>query len=109
MPSLRRGAKTRREKHKPEVVTGSFELHYEDVVSRTRIALVAVCATGLVLLAAFIPSAVYRSVAGNDKASVEVESGIIINPDSVIIVDNDITASGDGYIEFRNTPAPSEQ
>jgi len=108
MPSLRRGNKIRREKHKPEVVTGSFELHYEDVVSRNRFALVILFGTGLLVLAAFIPSAVYRSVAGSDRASIEAESGIIINADFVKQIDNDVTASGDSYIEFQPVPSTEE-
>lgn len=103
MPKLRRGRRTR-EKHKPEAVTGSFELHYEDVVSRNRYALVAIFATGLLLLAAFIPSAVYHSIAGPDKASIEAESGAVINPDLITHVEDDVTASGDSYIEFRLVP-----
>lgn len=103
MAILRRSTKIRREKHKPEVVTGDFELHFEDVVNRNRYALVAVLASGFVLLAVFVPTAVYHSVAGNDKVSIEAESGSVINPDLVEIVDNDMTASDNGYIEFRLT------
>jgi hypothetical protein len=105
MPTLRRGNKIRREKHKPEAVTGSFELHYEDVVSRNRFALVLVFATSLLVLVAFIPSVVNRSVAGPDKASIEAEAGTIVNPELVTQVENDITASGDSYIEFQVKPA----
>ncbi len=109
MPTLRRGYKRRAEKHKPEVVTGSFELHYEDVVNRNRFALVALFASGLVLIAAFIPSAVYHSVAERDQVSVEAENGIVINPELVERVNGDMTASEDGYIEFKLSPiAPTE-
>lgn len=102
MPSLRRLERKRREKTiKPEIVTGNFELHYEEIVSRNRIALVAVFATGLVLLAAFVPSAVYQSVADTDQVSVEVESGVVTRPELVTKVEGDMTASGNGYIEFR--------
>lgn len=101
-PSLRRNK--RREKNKPEVVTGNFELHYEDVVSRNRFVLVALLASALVLLAAFIPTAVYHSVAKPDTVSVEAERGMVINPEYVSRVEGDMTASEDGYIEFRLVP-----
>lgn len=109
MPSLRRGSKSRREdKHKPEIVTGSFELHYEDVVHRNRIAIVVVFASALVLLAAFIPTAVYHSVARPNQVTVEVERGIVINPELVELVKGDITASDNSYLEFKLTPEQSE-
>ncbi len=103
MAKLRRG-RAKEEKPKPEVVTGSFELHYEDIISRNRFAIIAVFATALVLLAAFVPGAVYHSVAEPDKASVEIETGTVINPGMVIKVKGDITASDDSYIEFRAAP-----
>lgn len=103
MAVLRRNRKTTKEKHRPEVVTGDFELHFEDVVNRNRYALVALFASGLVLLAVFVPSAVYQSMAGNDKVSVEAEQGEVANSSLVEIVDNDMTASGNSYIEFRLT------
>jgi hypothetical protein len=105
MPSLRRSAKARREKHKPETVTGNFELHYEDVVKENRFAVIALFATGLVLLAVFVPKAVYHSVAGSDQVSVEAENGQVVNPELVIQVSGDISASEEGYIEFRLPPA----
>lgn len=101
MVTMRRGYKRRVEKHKPEVVTGGFELHYEDVVNRNRFALVAVFASALVLLAAFIPNAVYESVAESDQVSVEAENGMVINPELVTRVEGDVTASDNTYIEFR--------
>lgn len=97
----RSGAKSRREKHKPEVVTGDFELHFEDVVNRNRFVLAAVLAGGLVLLAVVVPGAVYQSMADTDIVSVELEQGIITNPQSVIKADGDVTASESGFIEFR--------
>ncbi len=103
MPSLRR-SKSRPQKHKPEVVTGGFELHYEDVVQRNRYIVIGLFASGLILLAAFIPSAVYQSVAEQDIVSVEAEQGLIINPDYVRLVEGDMNASDDGYIEFRLSP-----
>jgi hypothetical protein len=109
MPSLRRGYKRRTEKRKPEVVTGGFELHYEDVVNRNRFALIALFASGLVLLAAFIPSAVYQSVAEPDQISVEAEAGTVINPELVTLVEGDVTASENTYIEFRLVPEQAQQ
>lgn len=103
MPSLRR-SKSRPQKHKPEVVTGGFELHYEDVVHRNRFVLITLFASGLILLAAFIPSAVYQSVAEQDIVSIEAENGLIINPEYVRLVEGDMNASDDGYIEFSLIP-----
>jgi hypothetical protein len=104
MAILKRGRKIRHHKHKPEVVTGDFELHYEDVVNRNRYAMVALLASGLVLLAVFVPSVVYRSVADTDNISVEAEQGRVINPELVTKVEGDVTASDNSYIEFRLAP-----
>lgn len=104
MAILRRGNKNRRDKTKPEVITGDFELHYEDVINRNRYALVAVFASGLVLLAVFVPSAVYYSTADTDRVSVEAESGLITNPQLVTKAGGDATASEGGFIEFKLKP-----
>ncbi len=104
MPTLRRGYKRRVEKHKQEVVTGAFELHYEDVVNRNRFALIALFASALILVAAFIPRVIDTSIADTDQISVEAEGGTIINPHLVELVSGDMTASEDGYIEFRSNP-----
>ena len=101
MAILKRSRKVRHDKHKPEVVTGDFELHYEDVISRNRYALVALLASGLVLLAVFVPTAVYHSVADTDSISLEAEQGMVINPEYVTKVEGDVTASDNTYIEFR--------
>jgi hypothetical protein len=53
------------------------------------------------LLATFIPSAVYHSVADPDQVSVEAENGLVKNPELVRKVDGDQTASEDSYIEFK--------
>lgn len=103
MAILKRSAKTR-EKRKPQVVTGDFELHYEEVISRNRYALVAVFAAGLVLIAAFVPGAVYQSVAENDRVSIEAERGKVVNPEFVEIVEGDVSASDNSYIEFKLKP-----
>ena len=100
MPTLKRGTKIRREKHKADVVTGGFELHYEDIISRNRYALIAIFASGLVFIAAFVPGAVYKSVAKENHVSVEAESGSVINANLVTKVKGDVTASDGGYIEF---------
>lgn len=104
MAILKRSGKSRRDIHKPEVVTGEFELHYEDVINKNRYALVALLASGLVLLAAFVPSAVYESMADTDRASIEVESGIITQPQLVDLVEGDPTASEGSFIEFKIVP-----
>jgi hypothetical protein len=110
MPSIRRNRRARVDKHKPEVVTGKFELHYEDIVKENRFAVVSIFATGLVLLAIFIPGAVYQSTARPDQVSVEVESGLIVNPELVTKVENDVSASDNSYIEFRlQTEPPVDQ
>lgn len=101
MAILRRTRKVKHEKRRPQAVTGDFELHYEEIVNRNRFALVALFASGLVLLAVFIPSAMYRSVAGPERVSIEAEQGLIINPEYVTRVDGDVTASGNSYMEFR--------
>ncbi|MDQ3123918.1 MAG: hypothetical protein M3Q14_04530 [bacterium] len=102
MPTLRRN-KVRQEKHKPEIVTGGFELHYEDVINRNRFSLILFFATGLIMLAAFIPNAVYQSVANEDHIMIEAESGSILNSDFVTKVEGDMTASDNSYIEFRSS------
>ncbi len=101
MPSFRRNRRVRADKDKPEVVTGSFELHYEEVVHRHRVVLIALFTTGLVLVATFIPSAVYHSIADTDKVSIEVEKGLFINSDRIQKIEGDITASDNAYIEFK--------
>lgn len=101
MAILRRSRKIKHAKRRPQAVTGDFELHYEDVINRNRYALVAVFATGLVLLAVFVPSAVYESMADPDQISVEAENGLIINAQHVEKIKDDITASGNSFVEFK--------
>lgn len=105
MAILNRSGKSRRGKHKPEIVTGEFELHYEDVINKNRYALVALFASGLILLAAFVPSVVYESMADTDRVSIEAEAGIVANPELVNRVEGDATASDGSFIEFRLAPA----
>jgi len=104
MPTLRRGYRRRTEKHKAEAVTGGFELHYEDVVNRNRFALIAVFASALVILAAFVPNVIDQSIADTDQISIEVEDGKVINSGLVEIIKGDVTASEDGYIKFKFAP-----
>lgn len=102
MPTIRRRNKyIRRDKTKPEVITGNFELHYEDVVGRNRFAVALLFATGLVLIAVFVPNVVDRSLARPDHVTVEAESGDVINPDQVKFKSDDIGASNGSYIEFN--------
>jgi hypothetical protein len=97
--------KIKRTKHqarvdRPNVITGNFELQYEDVVHRNRFVIIAFALTGLLAVAAFIPAAVYQSTADSQRIIVEVEGGKITNPSLVTIVNNDTAAGGDGYVEF---------
>lgn len=101
MPSLRRGYRRRSEKIKPEIVTGNFEMHYEDVIGKNRFVIIAFFATGLLLLAAFIPNAVYDSVAGSDQVSVEAEAGALVHPELIEIIQGDVSASNNTFIEFK--------
>lgn len=103
MPKLlirRRRNKYQAHTDRPTTVTGNFELQFEEVIRNNRLVIIAFVATGLIALAAFIPAAVYQSLAGSERVSVEVESGIISNPSQVIKVQNDNSAAGGGYIEF---------
>jgi len=85
---------------KPVIVTGNFELHYEDVIKRNRLAIVAFMVTGMLAVAAFILAAVYQSTANNERITVDVEDGKIANPAQVTVVKGDTEAGGNGYIEF---------
>ncbi|MDB5182584.1 MAG: hypothetical protein JWO47_368 [Candidatus Saccharibacteria bacterium] len=87
---------------RPAVITGNFEMHYEDVVQRNRFIIIAFVLTGLLAVAAFIPAAVYQSTADSQRIIVEAENGKITNPAHVTIVKGDTAAGGDGYIEFGN-------
>ncbi len=103
MPPLSRFK--RRSKHqahvdRPNIITGNFELHYEEVVHRNRFVIIAFALTGLLAVAAFIPSAVYQSTADSQRVTVEVENGKITNPAQVTIIRGDSAAGGDSYIEF---------
>jgi hypothetical protein len=47
----------------PEIVTGNFNLEYEDVIKRNRMMVIALLGFGIIGAAALLPIAVYRSVA----------------------------------------------
>jgi hypothetical protein len=51
-------------KHHPEIVTGRFDLHYEEIVQRNRFMVVTGAVILITGLAAYVPFAVYKSVAG---------------------------------------------
>lgn len=91
--------KIRHKKDKPEVVTGDFELHFEEVVNRNRYTLVAFLTSGFLLLALVVPGAVYYSKADTKNVSVEAETGIISNSEFVNTLRDD-NGGGDTYIEF---------
>lgn len=97
-PALRRRFR-RTPRHRPAVVTGNFSLHYEDVVKHNRYLVVTVVTAALLALTVFVPFAAYRSYAGNDRITVEAESGSAHNPLLIRQV-TDSTVSGNSYIEF---------
>jgi hypothetical protein len=88
----------------PEVVTGNFELHYEDVIHRHSKLIIALFAVGLITLAVFIPRIADRSVAGSERVMIEVESGKVTNPAFVSHIKGDISAGNNSYIEFSGIP-----
>ena len=100
MPKIKRNNKHQARVDRPVVITGNFELHYEDVLRRNRLAIVAFMVTGMLAVAAFIPAAVYQSTADNERVTIDVETGKITNPTQVTIIKGDEQAGGNGYIEF---------
>jgi hypothetical protein len=105
MPKLK--IRPRPAKSRPEVVTGSFGLHYEEVVQR-RPLLVVLLAVGLVFFAVIIPVAIYHSFASGDFFAAETESGTLSSASLVTKV-SDATASGGSYIAFKLPSCPSGQ
>ena len=75
MRKIRSAIPKRHKKEHPEIVTGSFGLHFEDVVRRNNKTVTALLVTGVLLLAIVVPVAVYRSIAATGAASLEAESG----------------------------------
>ena len=101
IPKIKRHKKHQAHVDRPIVITGNFDLHYEDVVHRNRFAIIAFVLTGMLAVAAFIPAAVYRSTADSKRIIVEVENGKITNPSKVTVINGDTASGGDGYIEFN--------
>ena len=102
IPSLLKRRNNKHQAHvdRPAIITGNFELHYEDVVRRNRFIIISFVATGLLAVAAFVPAAVYQSTADNQRVTIEAEDGKITNPAQIIIIKGDNDAGEDGYIEF---------
>lgn len=110
LPRIKRRNKHQDRVDRPVIITGNFELHYEDVIRRNRFVIIAFALTGLLAVAALVPVAVYRSTADSQRITVEVENGKITNPAQVTVIKGDTTAGGDGYIEFgQKTCAPNEK
>jgi hypothetical protein len=51
-------------------------------------------------LAAFVPAAVYRSVADSQRIIIEAENGKFTNPSGIIVIKGDNAAGGNSYIQF---------
>lgn len=100
IPKLKRGQKHQAHVDRPTVVTGNFALHFEEVIHQNRMVIITFLATGLLAVAAFIPTAVYQSIADSQRVTVEVENGKITNPLLITIVKGDLAAGGESYIEF---------
>ena len=100
MPKIVRNSKHQAHVDRPIVITGKFDLHYEDVVQHNRFAIIAFVLVGLLSVAAFVPAAVYRSNADSRRIIIDVEGGKVTNPSSITIVKGDITAGNEGYVQF---------
>ena len=99
VPFIKRKNKRQAHVDRPLTVTGSFELHYEEVMRRNRLAIIAFVATGLIAIAAFIPTAVYHSVAGTETVTVEPEDASL---NDKVQVGKDPDTSGGEFILFIN-------
>lgn len=98
MPTLlRRRKKKIPNADRPAAVTGNFELHYEEVVRSNRFVIIAFAATGLLAIAAFIPTAVYQSVAGSSTVSMEAENAQLSDDIQISV---DAQASDGRFILF---------
>lgn len=100
LPKIKRGQKHQAHVDRPVIVTGNFDLHFEEVIHNNRILIIVFIATGLLAVSAFIPNAVYESLAGSQRVTLEVENGKITNPSLITIVKGDTSAGGESYIEF---------
>jgi len=86
--------KAQQKKSKLEVVTGDFELHFEEVVNRNRFIVLILVTGSLILLAMLVPGFAYYSQAGVDNTLLEAEGGKVINSENIIL-------SNPEAIEFR--------
>ena len=109
IPKIKRSHKHQDRVDRPVVITGNFELHYEEVIRRNRFVVIALVLSGLLAVAAFIPAAINQSTADSQRVTVEVENGKITNPAQVTIIKNDTAAGGNGYIEFGPQPCAKSQ
>ena len=100
IPKIKRNNKYQAHVDRPIVITGNFNLQYEDVIKHNKYIIIAVFATGLLAVASFIPTAVYQSTADSQRITVEVENGTVSNPAQLTVVKGDSTSGGDSYIEF---------
>lgn len=99
-PFKRREKKHQAHVNRPVIITGNFDLSYEDVVHRNRLVIIAFIASGLLAVAAFMPAAVYRSTADSQRIILQAEDGTVTNPLKVTIIKGDPGSGDDGYIEF---------
>ena len=92
--------KRRVKKHQPEIVTGNFQLHYEELIRKNRYMVIALLGFGITGLSAIIPLATYRSIAISSFVSIEAESGSISDTTKVLKTTGDSAASGGSYVKF---------
>lgn len=92
--------KLNRRKTRPEIVTGDFELHFEEVVNRNRYSLVALLTGGLLVLTLLVPGVVYYSQADVGNVLIEAEDGNQINKGNIRQIKDEET--GLIYIEFTS-------
>jgi len=105
MPKLKHVISRYKKPH-ATVVTGKFDLHYEDLIKRNRYLLMALTGGTIALLAIVIPVAVYRSLAGTGAASLEAEDGTLTTQ---AVATTDATASGGQYVTFTPPSCPAGQ
>jgi len=89
-------------KKRPEVVTGNFSLHYEDLVKKNRYFVVGIVGIGLIAAAVVIPVAIYRSIAATGATSFEAEGG---TSSISVTKGSDAQASGGSFIQFHTYSA----
>jgi len=104
LPKIKRRNRDQEHVDRPHVVTGEFELNYEDVIHKHGRLVVALFTTGLLALAIFVPRVVHQSAADVQRGTVEIESGRVSNPAFVSRINGDISAGNDSYVEFSGIP-----